>query len=78
MNGGFIPLPGWTGDAPPSELKRRVSIGGHTIKRNAFPRFIAQHGNPGAPLMRMSVAGCYSLRITLKRPLFTVNAPLPA
>ena len=42
------------------------------------PRFIAQHGNPGAPLMRMSAAGGYSLRITLKRLLFTVNAPLPA
>jgi hypothetical protein len=41
------------------------------------PRFIAQNGNPGAPLLRVSVAGCYSLRITLKRPLLTVNAPLP-
>jgi len=75
MNGEFTPLlgsPRLLSLSTESQLEGTASIG------MLAPRAIAQDGNPGAPVMRMSVAGCYSLRITLKRPLLTVDAPLPA
>jgi hypothetical protein len=34
-------------------------------------------GSQDGRLMPMLVTICYSLKITLKRPLLTVNAPLP-
>ena len=75
MNGEFIPLPG---SPRLLSLSAESQLEGTPSNGMLSPRCIAQHGNPGAPLMRMAVAGCYSLRITLKRPLLTVNAPLPA
>src|ERR1035441_2390907 len=41
-----------------------------------FPsRSAASHGSPRAPVLPAWGAVCYSLKITLKRPLLTVNAP---
>ena len=46
-----------------------------TVQAGYFaPQFPAQDGRPIPTLVTV----CYSLKITLKRPLLTVNPPLPA
>ena len=53
----------------PVFLPRATLRAGHLA-----PQFPAQDGRPIPTLVTV----CYSLKITLKRPLLTVNPPLPA
>ena len=60
---------------PWGEAGQPVFLPRATVQAGYFaPQFPAQDGRP----IPMLVTVCYSLKITLKRPLLTVNPPLPA